>query len=51
MFSTVFIDITLIFLQLDLEVFGKTVRDPLLLPSRESAIDLPEAKSFPEKVY
>ena len=36
MFSTVFIDISLIFVQLCLEDFGKTVRDPpLLLPSRE----------------
>ena len=36
MFSTVFIDISLIFVQLGLENFGKTVRDPpLLLPSRE----------------
>ena len=29
MFSTVFIDISLIFAQLGLENFGKTVRDPL----------------------
>ena len=28
MFSTVFIDISLIFVQLDLENFGKMVRDP-----------------------
>ena len=31
MFFTVFIDISLIFVQLGLENFGKTVRDPILI--------------------
>ena len=36
MFSTVFIEISLIFVQLDLENIGKTVRDPPFYYLRES---------------
>ena len=35
MFSTVCIDIPLVFVQLGLENFGKIIKDPLLLPSKE----------------
>ena len=37
MFPTVFIDISLFFVQLGLENIGKIVRDTLLLPLREYA--------------
>ena len=40
MFSTVFIDISLIFVQLGLEYFWKTVRDPPFYYLRESTCSM-----------